>query len=135
MATVQKFEDLEIWKLARELSRQVYELTFKPPIASDFRLRDQMRGSSGSVMDNIAEGFDRGSRLEFVNSLSIAKGEVAELKSQFYRALDNNYYTQQLFDDLYSKADQLTKRITTLIIYLNSVTTKGQKFKNRSTHV
>jgi four helix bundle protein len=134
MATVQKFEDLEVWKLARVLSSEVYKLTFREPISSDFRLKDQMRGSSGSVMDNIAEGFDRGSRLEFINSLSIAKGEVAELKSQLYRALDNKYLTAELFEDLYSKADQLTKRLTALIIYLNSTKIKGQKFKNRSPH-
>ncbi|MCS3799173.1 four helix bundle protein [Niastella sp. OAS944] len=76
MATITKFEDLEIWQLARILSKKAYALTFKEPLASDFRLKDQIRGSSGSIMDNIAEGFERGSRLEFINSLSISKGEV-----------------------------------------------------------
>ena len=76
MATITKFEDLEIWQLARILSKKAYALTFKKPLASDFRLKDQIRGSSGSIMDNIAEGFERGSRLEFINSLSISKGEV-----------------------------------------------------------
>ena len=89
MATITKFEDLEIWQLARELSREVYLLTFVEPIKNDFRLKDQMRGSSGSMMDNIAEGFERGSKLEFINSLSYSKGEAGELKSQLYRALDN----------------------------------------------
>ena len=68
MATIQKFEDLEIWQKARLLSKQIYPLTFKEPIASDFRLKDQMRGSCGSIMDNIAEGFERGSKNEFTNS-------------------------------------------------------------------
>jgi four helix bundle protein len=89
MATVRQFEDLEIWQLARELSKKVYILTFQEPLASDFRLKDQMRGSSGSIMDNIAEGFERSSRLEFINSLTISKGEIGELKSQLYRAFDN----------------------------------------------
>ena len=132
MATIQRFEDLEIWRKSRILSDRVYPLTFKDPIANDFRLKDQMRGSVGSIMDNIAEGFERGSKLEFLNSLSIAKGEVGELKSQFYRCLDNKYITQKIFDDLYSLADELTKMITSFINYLNKTKIKGQKFKNRT---
>ncbi len=131
MATITRFEDLEIWQLARELSKEIYALTFIEPIKSDYRLRDQMRGSSGSIMDNIAEGFERGSKLEFINSLSYSKGEVGELKSQLYRSLDNKYISQEIFDDLYSKADKLTKKITTFITYLNSTKIRGQKFKNR----
>ncbi|MBK6635942.1 MAG: four helix bundle protein [Chitinophagaceae bacterium] len=129
MATITRFEDLEIWQLARELSKEIYALTFIEPIKSDFRLRDQMRGSSGSIMDNIAEGFERGSKLEFINSLSYSKGEVGELKSQLYRSLDNKYISQEIFDDLYSKADKLTKKITTFITYLNSTKIRGQNLK------
>ena len=132
MATIQKFEDLEIWQKARLISQKIYPLTFKEPISLDFRLKDQIRGSCGSVMDNIAEGFERGSKFEFVNSLTIAKGETGELKSQLYRSLDNNYISQQLFEELYSLADQLTKMITGFINYLNQSKIKGQKFKNRS---
>lgn len=131
MPTIQKFEDLEIWKKARILSDKVYPLTFKEPIANDFRMKDQMRGSAGSIMDNIAEGFERGSKFEFINSLTIAKGETGELKSQLYRCLDNKYITQKLFDELYNLADELTKMITSFIIYLNKSKFKGQKFKNR----
>ena len=131
MATIQKFEDLEIWKKSRILSDRVYPLTFKEPIATDFRLKDQMRGSVGSIMDNIAEGFERGSKFEFINSLTIAKGEIGELKYQFYRCLDNKYITQQLFDELYNLANELTKMITSFISYLNKSKIKGQKFKNR----
>ena len=131
MPTIQKFEDLEIWKKARILSDKVYPLTFKEPIANDFRMKDQMRGSAGSIMDNIAEGFERGSKFEFINSLTIAKGETGELKSQLYRFLDNKYVTQKLFDELYNLADELTKMITSFIIYLNKSKFKGQKFKNR----
>ena len=74
MSTVQKFEDLEIWQLARVLSQKIYQLIICEPFASDFRLKDQMRRSSGSIMDNIAEGFERGSRLEFINSLTTVRG-------------------------------------------------------------
>lgn len=134
MATIQKFEDLEIWKKARILSGKVYPLTFKEPISSDFRMKDQIRGSSGSIMDNIAEGFERGSKFEFINSLTISKGETGELKSQLYRCLDNKYITQKLFDELYNLADELTKMITSFINYLNKSNIKGQKFKNRTSN-
>ena len=131
MATIQRFEDLEIWQKARVLAKDVYELTFIDPILHDFRMKDQMRGSSGSIMDNIAEGFERSSRLEFVNSLGIAKGEAGELKSQLYRALDVRYINQQTFDTLYKQADEITKMITSFTAYLNQSDIKGQKFKNR----
>lgn len=90
-----------------------------------------MRGSAGSIMDNIAEGFERGSKLEFINSLTISKGETGELKSQLYRCLDNKYISQQLFDELYSLADEVTEMITGFISYLNKSKIKGQKFKHR----
>ena len=82
-------------------------------------------------MDNIAEGFERGSKLEFINSLTIAKGETGEFKSQMYRCLDNKYITRKLFDELYNLADERTKMITSFIIYLNKSKIRGQKFKNR----
>ena len=132
MATIQKFEDLEVWKKARELSRKIYPLTYEAPIVNDFRIRDQIRGSVGSVMDNIAEGFERGSKLEFINCLTISKGEVGELKSQLYRCFDNNYISEKVFNELYGLADEITKMLTGFINYLNKSAFKGQKFKKRS---
>ncbi len=131
VATIQRFEDLEVWKKARLLSQRVYSVTFKEPVAGDFRLKDQLRGSTGSIMDNIAEGFERGSKLEFINSLTISKGEAGELKSQLYRCLDNKYISEELFSELYQLADEITKMLTGLISYLNKSAIKGQKFKNR----
>ena len=131
MATIQKFEDLEIWQKARLLSQKIYRLTFTKPINEDFRYKDQIRGSVGSIMDNIAEGFERGSKLEFINSLTIAKGEVGEYKSQLYRGLDNKYFSEEIFTELYALADELTKMITSFVSYLNKTVIKGQKFKNR----
>lgn len=131
MATIRRFEDLMIWQKARELSATIYRLTFTEPLTSDFRLKDQMRGSCGSIMDNIAEGFERNSRLEFINSLSIAKGETGELKSQLYRAFDNRYLSIETFNRLYEMADEVTKMITSFISYLNKSKIKGQKFKER----
>lgn len=91
----------------------------------------QMRGSAGSIMDNIAEGFERSSRLEFIHHLGIAKGEAGELKSQLYRCLDNSYLAEGPFGELYNLADEITKMLTSLIKYLNGSTVKGQKFLSR----
>jgi four helix bundle protein len=132
MATIQKFEDLKLWQKARILSEKVYTLTFSDPIHSDFRYKDQIRGSVGSIMDNIAEGFERGSKLEFINVLTTAKGEAGELKSQLYRGLDNNYFSSIEFEELYLLTDEITKMITGLINYLNRTKFKGQKFKDRT---
>jgi four helix bundle protein len=132
MATITKFEDLEVWRLARLLSQSIYPLTFSDPVKNDYRLKDQMRGSIGSIMDNIAEGFERTSQFEFIHSLSISKGEVGELKSQLYRCLDKNYISKELFDELYEKSDILTKKITAFISYLNASKIRRQKYKNRT---
>jgi four helix bundle protein len=130
MATIKKFEELEIWQKARLLSQKRYP-TFIKPINEDFRYKDQIRGSVGSIMDNIAEGFERGSKLEFINSLTISKGEVGEYKSQLYRGLDNQYLSKEIFSELYALADEITKMITSFVSYLNKTVIKGQKFKNR----
>jgi four helix bundle protein len=132
MATIHQFEELEIWQLARQLCQRVYPLTFKDPIASDFRYKDQIRGTSGSIMDNIAEGFGRGSKNEFVNSLTTAKGEAEELKSQLYRGLDVQYFSESLFNELYAYTDTLVRKIGAFISYLNKSNIRGQKFKERN---
>ena len=86
MATIAKFEDLEVWQLARELCKEIYEIISKGEYLKDFDTRNQMRRSVSSIMDNIAEGFDRGGKGEFIQFLSIAKGSNGELKSQLYRS-------------------------------------------------
>lgn len=114
------------------LAQKIYALTFQDSLSHDYRLKDQMRGSVGSIMDNIAEGFDRGSRLEFINSLGISKGETGELKSQLYRCLDVKYILIEVFDELYNDTDEVARMISAFIEYLNVCNIKGQKFKNRS---
>lgn len=132
MATITKFEELEVWQLARELANEIFELfTTSEKFSKDFKLRDQINGSSGSVMDNIAEGFERGGRNEFINFLTYAKGSAGEVKSQLYRALDRKYITQEQFDQLYEKTDLIGKKTGSFINYLNTSTHKGNKFKNR----
>ena len=129
MATIQKFEDLKVWQKARELSQKIYPLTFREPISSDFRYKDQVRGSLGSIMDNIAEGFGRVSRLQFITGLNTSRGETDELKLQLYRGLDKNYFSDKQLTDFYTVANEVTKMNTSLITYLNKSKIKGQRFK------
>ena len=131
MGTITRFEDLQIWKDARSYSVEIFKLTQQGPFAKDFKFRDQIRASSGSVMDNIAEGSERSSRLEFINFLSISKGSCGEVKSQLYRALDQKYITTEEQIDLYDKYDKLSANIGGFIAYLNKSDIKGQKFKDR----
>lgn len=88
MATIKKFEDLEIWQEPRRLSNEIKEIVLNSELKNDFRLRDQIKGSSGSVMDNITEGFERDGNIEFRQFLSVAKGSAGESRSQLYRVLD-----------------------------------------------
>ena len=131
MATVTTIEELEIWKLAREYSREVNRLVNTDSFKQEFGLKQQMKNASGLIMDNIAEGFGRGSRKEFVNCLSIAKGSAEESRSQLYRCLDNGLTDEKLFVSLINQLDILVRKTGSLIHYLNSVSTKGQKFKDR----
>jgi four helix bundle protein len=131
MATFKRFEDIEAWQLAREISKEVYKFCRRGEFAKDFKLRDQARASSGSMMDNIVEGFGRGSKNEFVQFLTIGKGSAEELKSQLYRGLDNDYISQTEFDELYSKTEKYCKMTGGLISYLNGSEIKGQKFRDR----
>ena len=132
MATIQRFEDLEIWQLARMLENKIFALTKNAPLAKDFSLKDQINRSSGSVMDNIAEGYGRGSRLEFIQFLSIASGSADEVKSQLYRCLDREYILKEKFDELYNDAFVLNKKINGFMKYLNTTATRGTKFKDRT---
>ncbi len=91
MSTVKRFEDLEIWKEARRLSNVIFRLTFETDLNKEFRFKEQIKSSSGSVMDNIAEGFERDGNLEFRQFLSIAKGSAGEVRSQLYRVFDYGY--------------------------------------------
>jgi four helix bundle protein len=131
MATIKRFEDLEIWQLARQLENRIFEETEKGRLSKDFKLRDQMNASSGSVMDNIAEGFGRASRLEFVQFLSISNGSGNELQSQLYRCLDRKYISKERFEETYFLADLVCKKINAFMAYLNKSNVKGQKFANR----
>lgn len=132
MGAINRLEDLEIWQLSRLLSKEIFDLTKNGKPAKDFAQKDQMNRSAGSIMDNIAEGFGRGSRLEFIQFLSIASGSAEELKSQLYRSLDKEYIITQKFEELYEKVNAVYKKINGFIKYLNTTMVKGTKFKDRT---
>src|ERR1043166_8669134 len=96
---VKNFEDLEIWKSARDLTKEIYRLTSEQRFSKDFRFRDQIRGASISIMSNVAEGFERGGNQEFIQFLYIAKGSCGEVRSQLYIALDQSYVAPKDCDD------------------------------------
>ena len=125
---IERFEDLEIWKDARELCKYVFNLTSKEIFNKDFKFRDQIRSSSGSIMDNIAEGFERGGNKEFIQFLYISKGSCGESRSQGYRAFDQRYIEQQELDILITKTLTQSTKIANLIKYLKNSDLKGAKF-------
>ncbi len=129
MATISKFEDLEVWQKARILNQNVYEIIYRGKFSKDYKLRDQINGSCGSMMDNMAEGFERGGTKEFVYFLGIAKGSAGEVRSQLYRALDRKYIEKEKFSELYKIAEEISRMINGLIAYLNKTEYRGEKFK------
>jgi four helix bundle protein len=128
MATIKRFEDLEIWQDARKLSKEIILISKNTDLDKDFRLKAQIKDSSGSVMDNIAEGFERNGNLEFRQFLSIAKGSAGEARSQLYRVFDNEYINEIKLNQLIFEYEKLSIKIHNFITYLNKKDFKGTKF-------
>jgi four helix bundle protein len=131
MATIKKFEEIEAWQKARKLSTEIFKISVETPLNKEFRFKEQINAAIGSVMDNIAEGFERSGKLELINFLTIAKGSVGEVKSQLYRLKDRNYIDENKFAELYNLAEDIANGLGKWIIYLNRSTIKGTKFKDR----
>jgi four helix bundle protein len=119
---------LEIWQLARELYKLIFRITSQLPFCNDFRFRDQVRTSSGSVSDNIAEGFERGGNKEFIQFLSISKGSCGEVRNQSYRAFDSNYIKQEVLDELLELTDIISRKTANLVKSLKTSEYRGVKF-------
>jgi len=129
MATINRFEDIEAWKKARMLRKEVYALTRRKECLKDYAFNDQIKRSAISVMLNIAEGFARRSNNEFRQFLYIAHGSVAEVQSALYIALDEEYIAKDTFETLYALCDETSMRIAGFIKYLNSIPNKPSKPK------
>ena len=131
MSTIKRFEEIKSWEKARELNKKVGKLIDSGRFKRNFRLIDQIEGSAGSIMDNIAEGFERSGNREFLQFLYISKGSCGEFRSQLYRAIDREYISEEEFNELYSMALEIIIMLQKLISYLEQSELKGIKYKNR----
>ncbi len=129
MSKINKFEELKVWIKAREICNLIEELFQTTKLGKNFALRDQMERSSGSIMDNIAEGFGRNGNREFHNFLSYSKGSCTELKSQLYRCFDKKLIKQEQFQKLIELTEEEINKIGAFMYYLRNSGIKGQKFK------
>ncbi len=125
---INRFEDLEIWQEARSLCQFIFDVTSKGPFNKDYRFRDQIRASSGSIMDNVAEGYERSGNKEFIQFLSIAKGSCGETRSQCYRAMDFGYIDEESLEELIDRTTNLNRKIAGFMSYLKKSTYKGSKY-------
>jgi four helix bundle protein len=129
MAKVKKFEEIQSWKKARTLTKQIYSATLAGAFAKDFALRDQIRRAAVSILSNIAEGFERGGDKEFLQFLAIAKGSAGEVRAQLYVALDQQYLSQKQFESLSQEAAEISQLISGFMRYLKQSELKGNKLR------
>ncbi len=129
MSAWKTFEEIEVWQLSRIFCDNVYKILQPEGLKTDYKLKNQINGSSGSIMDNIAEGFERGGNKEFINFLSIAKASAGESRSQLYRIYDRNYISESTFNELKQQLLNISGKIQNLMSYLKNSDFKGPKFK------
>ena len=133
MGTVRRFEDLICWQKARELNKIVAEMVEAGKFGKNFRLINHVESSCGSIMDNIAEGFERGGNKEFLQFLYIEKGSCGEFRSQLYRLSDRGHLNKQEFEDLYGRAVFVASLLQNFIAYLKNSPRKGSKYVQPAT--
>ena len=129
MSSIKRFEEIEAWQKARELSKAIYKLSGSGAFAKDFGLRDQIRRATVSIMANIAEGFERGGSREFMQFLSIAKGSAGEVESQLYVALDQDYISAEEFEEVRNLTRSTQRLLAGFIKYLRKSDLCGQKYR------
>ena len=115
---IRRFEEIEGWQMAKELTKLVYAVAMRGALAKDFGLRDQITRAAGSIMHNIAEGFDGGTNAEFIKFLRYSQRSCSEVQSQLYVALDQSYISQDEFDSIYSQAAKTHAKVGGFIRYL-----------------
>jgi four helix bundle protein len=120
MAAITRFEDIEAWKTARQLTNSVYAYTNQAGFNKDFGLKDQIRRASVSIMSNIAEGFESRTDTQFINFLGMARASAGEARSQLYIALDQKYITEEDFKETFAIAQTCSKQIANFIKYLET---------------
>lgn len=120
MANFSKFEEIQAWQKARDVTLRIYQITAKSEFAKDFGLKDQIRRASVSIMANIAEGHGRKTNLEFANFLNIARGSVAEVQSHLYVALGLNYINSNEFKEVYEILTEISRMTLSLAQYLRT---------------
>lgn len=130
MARIEKFEDIEAWKLAREVTRLIYNVSSSGNFSKDFALVNQIRRPSISILSNIAEGFERGGDKEFIQFLTVAKGSCGEVRAQLYVAYDQNYIDKEQYVLVHDKLIETSRMLSGLIKYLQKSDLKGSKFKS-----
>ncbi len=129
MVKIQRFEEIESWKKARILTREIYETTSTGQFARDFGLKDQIRRAAVSILSNIAEGFERGGDREFSQFLAVAKGSSGEVRAQLYVALDQGYFSQEVFDRLTATAVEVGELLSGFMRYLKGSQLRGSKYR------
>lgn len=128
MAKIEKFEDIEAWKSAREVTKLVYEISATEKFSRDFALVNQIRRASISILSNIAEGFERSGNKEFLQFLAIAKGSCGEVRAQLYIAFDQKYIDEIKFREVSSKTNETSRLIAGFMKYLSQTEMRGSKF-------
>lgn len=122
MPSIERFEDIKSWQLAKTLVKDIYEITKRVAFSKDYGLRDQIQRAAVSIMSNIAEGFERGSKKDFVNFLYIARGSCAEVRSLLYVAFELGYIGEDKFRQMLQQTEEISKAIFGFIRYLRSDT-------------
>ncbi len=120
MAGIERFEEIEAWRAARELTKQIYTASKNGSFSKDYGLRDQIQRAANSIMANIAEGFDGGSDREFIKFLGYAMRSATEVQSHLYVALDQGYIEQREFESLYNLTIKVKNLTSGFIRYLRS---------------
>ncbi len=127
MTAITRFEEIEGWKTARQLTNMIYKLSEQDLFAKDYGLKDQIRRASVSIMSNIAEGFESRTDSQFINFLGHAKGSAGEVRSQLYVALDLKYISDEEFSAAYEFADKSSRQISRFMNYLETHP-RGRRF-------